>query len=182
MGNCQTNDGNVVHGAGNREQCWERGGDKWVWFGGMQASNPARTDKIRSEVATAAAEAEAAKTAVAAADAATTTAAAATAVAAAADAAAVKAEATKVEATAAADVAAAAALSAKAVRDKCIADANNAHKVAMEKCGKEGFGQVDPSSCMLWIMTVLIVLVFVAICLKAGSEGDRDLKISDAFM
>jgi cobalamin biosynthesis Mg chelatase CobN len=90
---------------------------------------------------------------------------------------------TAVVATAIAANAEVAATAAKEVRDKCIVDANTAHQAAMKACGaKEGFGELDMSSCGLWLLLLVIVLVFVALCMQGGDKKEGVFEINEALL
>jgi hypothetical protein len=188
MGTCESVDGKALN-AGNAEQCWKAGGARWKTRFNNITPNPnipAAVSKLEPTSAEAAKVVSDAKVAQAtavvatvAADKAATTAAVATQ----------NAEAAKTTAV----VATQSANDAKAVRDKCIAAANDAHKKAMEVCGpdgmkKEGFGHLDmASTCGMWLLFVVIMLVFVAICMQgvsstAAGESKEPFTISSALV
>lgn len=163
MGNCESADGNSIS-AGGQNDCWKKGGVKWKSMFSEPVMNPnlpAAFSYLKPQSPDAAKAVDDAKKA--------------TAVAAVATAAAGKAEQTAIVAQQNAEVAKAAAEDAKTVRDKCIKAADEAHQTAIKACGpelgavKEGFGDYRMNG--LWLLLLVIILVFVAICMQGVDTG-----------
>ena len=165
MGNCELADGKTTYGVGGEAQCWKDGGVKWNPLGRASVANPNLPAAVGQLTPNDPNAAKAVDDAKKAAD----TAAAATVAAG-------KAAQTAAVAEKNAEVAKAAAEDAKTVRDKCIKAADDAHQVALKACGpelgatKEGFGEYG-MRCGLWLLFLVIILVFVAICMQGANSS-----------